>query len=39
MNNLLQFIWILLWPVLILIIYKTIKWLLNNYEHKLENED
>ena len=39
MNNLIQTVWLLAWPILIFIIYKILMWILKNYEDKLENEE
>ena len=38
MNYLVQVLWILSWPLLIFISYKAIRWVLANYEKKLEEE-
>ena len=38
MNSLIQILWILSWPFLIFISYKAIRWVLENYEKKLEEE-
>ncbi len=39
MNYFLQFLWLLAWPILVLISYWVIKWILANYEHQLEEEE
>jgi|GEM_PF-1052533 len=39
MNYFLQSLWILVWPVLIMVCYLVIKWILKNYEHRLEEEE
>jgi len=38
MNYFIQVLWILSWPLLIFINYKIIRWVLENYEKKLEEE-
>ena len=39
MNYIIQILWILSWPLLIFICYKAIRWVLENYEQKLEEEE
>jgi hypothetical protein len=39
MQYLVQVFWILSWPLLIFISYKAIRWVLANYEKKIDEEN
>ena len=39
MDYFIQVIWILVWPITVFISYMTIKWVLDNYKHKFEEEE
>ena len=39
MSYFIQVLWILSWPLLIFISYKAIRWVLQSYEKKFEEED
>jgi hypothetical protein len=39
MNHFIQFLWLLAWPVIIVVCYLVISFILSNFEDKLEEEE